>query len=134
VPGVEQARRPVQREEPGTAMKGMRGMKGLSGPVPLIPCSPFIALPRCSTACRWTGPLVTPPAVVVRDMPLHRRDVSLLHQQDAIMLATIAIVLLVLWVLGFVVFKVTATVIHLLIILAVVALVMHFMRGRAPRV
>lgn len=50
------------------------------------------------------------------------------------MLATLAIVLLVLWALGFVVFKVTAGLIHLLIIIAVIALVMHFVRGRAPRV
>ena len=50
------------------------------------------------------------------------------------MLLTIAIVLIVLWLLGVVAFKVTATVIHLVLIIAVIALVMHFMRGRAPRV
>lgn len=50
------------------------------------------------------------------------------------MLLTIAIVLVVLWLLGVVAFKVTATVIHLVLIIAVIALVMHFVRGRAPRV
>jgi hypothetical protein len=50
------------------------------------------------------------------------------------MLLTIAIVLIVLWLLGVVAFKVTATVIHLVLIIAVIALVVHFMRGRAPRV
>ena len=50
------------------------------------------------------------------------------------MLLTLAIVLIVLWLLGVVAFKVTATVIHLVLLLAVIALVMHFVRGRAPRV
>jgi hypothetical protein len=46
------------------------------------------------------------------------------------MLATIAIVLFVLWLLGVVAFKVTAFAIHLLLIAAVVMLVLHFIRGR----
>jgi Family of unknown function (DUF5670) len=46
------------------------------------------------------------------------------------MLATIAIVLFVLWLLGVVAFKVTAFAIHLLLILAVIMLVLHFVRGR----
>jgi hypothetical protein len=46
------------------------------------------------------------------------------------MLATIAIVLFVLWLLGVVAFKVTAFAIHLLLIAAVVMLVLHFVRGR----
>lgn len=50
------------------------------------------------------------------------------------MLMTIAAMLVVLWVLGFVVFKVTSAVIHLLILIAVVMLVLHFIRGgRAAR-
>lgn len=50
------------------------------------------------------------------------------------MLLTIAIVLIVLWLLGVVAFKVTAAFIHLVLVIAVIALVVHFMRGRAPRV
>ena len=49
------------------------------------------------------------------------------------MLMTIALVLLVLWVLGVVAFKVTAGFIHLVLIIAAIMLVMHFVRGRAPR-
>lgn len=49
------------------------------------------------------------------------------------MLMTIALVLLVLWVLGVVAFKVTAGVIHLVLLIAVVMFVLHFIRGRAPR-
>lgn len=45
------------------------------------------------------------------------------------MLLGIAIVLVVLWALGFVAFHVTTAAIHLLIIAAVVLLVIHFARG-----
>ena len=47
------------------------------------------------------------------------------------MLMTIFAVLLIMWLLGFTVFHVASGVIHLLLILAVVALVMHFVRGRS---
>lgn len=48
------------------------------------------------------------------------------------MLLPIAFALLMLWVIGFVVFKVAAAIIHLLVLLAVVALVLHFVRrGKA---
>jgi hypothetical protein len=46
-----------------------------------------------------------------------------------IMLAGIAIVFLVLWVLGFLVFHVTVAFIHILLIIAAVLLVLHFVRG-----
>jgi hypothetical protein len=50
------------------------------------------------------------------------------------MLAAIAGVLLVLWLLGFVAFHVTAGAIHILLILALISLVMHFVRGRGVAV
>ena len=46
------------------------------------------------------------------------------------MLMTIFAVLLVLWLLGFTVFHVASGLIHLLLIVAVISLVMHFVRGR----
>jgi hypothetical protein len=46
------------------------------------------------------------------------------------MLMAIFAVLVVLWLLGFTVFHVASGVIHLLLILAVIALVMHFVKGR----
>jgi hypothetical protein len=46
------------------------------------------------------------------------------------MLGIIAIVLVVLWALGFFAFHVTAAFIHLLLIIAVVMVVLHFVRGR----
>lgn len=45
------------------------------------------------------------------------------------MFATIAAILVVLWLLGFLAFHVTAGFIHLLLVLAVVMVVLHFMRG-----
>ena len=50
------------------------------------------------------------------------------------MLLTIALVLFVLWALGFLAFHVTTGVIHLVLAIAVIMLIMHFVRGRAPRV
>jgi hypothetical protein len=46
------------------------------------------------------------------------------------MLLTIAIILVVLWLLGVVAFKVTAAAIHLILLVALIALVLHFVRGR----
>ena len=46
------------------------------------------------------------------------------------MLMTIGIVLLVLWALGLFAFHVTSGVIHVLIVLAVIAFVMHLVRGK----
>ncbi|MCU1330069.1 MAG: hypothetical protein JWN34_5439 [Bryobacterales bacterium] len=47
------------------------------------------------------------------------------------MLAILAVVLLVAWLLGISVFHVAGAAIHILIILAVISLVMHFVRGRS---
>ena len=41
----------------------------------------------------------------------------------------IACVLFVLWLLGVTIFKVTKGVIHLILIIAIVAIVLHFVRG-----
>jgi len=42
----------------------------------------------------------------------------------------IAVILVVLWGLGFIVLHVSSFLIHLLLLVAVVALVLHFLRGR----
>jgi hypothetical protein len=52
------------------------------------------------------------------------------QDEGGAMLAIIAAVLVVLWLLGFTAFHVTSGFIHLLLILAVISLVMHFFRGR----
>jgi len=47
------------------------------------------------------------------------------------MLAIVAVVLLVLWLLGFTAFHVTSGFIHILLVLAVITILFHFFRGRA---
>jgi hypothetical protein len=46
------------------------------------------------------------------------------------MLLTIGIILLILWLAGFFAFKVTAGLIHILVVIAVIMIIMHFLRGR----
>ena len=47
------------------------------------------------------------------------------------MFMTLFVVLLVLWLLGFLAFHVAGGLIHLLLIIAVISLIMHFFRGRS---
>ena len=49
------------------------------------------------------------------------------------MLLTIALVLVVLWALGFIGFHVTSAVIHLLLLVAAIAFVVHLVRGTRLR-
>jgi hypothetical protein len=46
------------------------------------------------------------------------------------MLATIAIILIVLWLAGLLVFKTAGALIHILLVIAIIMLVLHFVRGR----
>ena len=46
------------------------------------------------------------------------------------MLWIIAVVLVVLWLLGFIIFHVSSWLIHLLLVVAVVVIVINFLRGR----
>ena len=50
------------------------------------------------------------------------------------MLGIIAAVLIVLWLLGFFAFHVTTAFIHVALIVGVILLVLHFMRGRTATV
>jgi hypothetical protein len=45
-------------------------------------------------------------------------------------LAIIALVLVALWLLGFIAFHVTTAAIHLILIVALIMIVLHFVRGR----
>lgn len=47
------------------------------------------------------------------------------------MLAILAIILLVAWLLGFIAFHVTVGFIHILLALAIILFVLHFVRGRS---
>ncbi|HEV1996666.1 MAG TPA: lmo0937 family membrane protein [Candidatus Dormibacteraeota bacterium] len=46
------------------------------------------------------------------------------------MLLGLAVLLLILWLLGIVTFHAVGGIVHILLIIAVIALVLHFMRGR----
>ncbi len=46
------------------------------------------------------------------------------------MLAIIAAVLIVCWLAGFLVFHVSSFLIHILLVVGVIMLIMHFVRGR----
>jgi len=46
------------------------------------------------------------------------------------MLLILGIVLLIAWLLGLFVFKVTAGVIHLIVVIAIIMFILHFIRGR----
>lgn len=46
------------------------------------------------------------------------------------MWGAIAVVLIVLWLLGAFTFKVAGALIHILLIIALVAVILHFVRGR----
>jgi len=46
------------------------------------------------------------------------------------MLAAIAAVLVIIWIISFFALHVTSALIHILLIIAVISLIMHFVRGR----
>ncbi len=50
--------------------------------------------------------------------------------KEICMFMTLFVVLLVLWLLGFFAFHVAGALIHLLLVIALISLVLHFFRGR----
>jgi hypothetical protein len=52
------------------------------------------------------------------------------HWGNEIMWAIIAIILVVCWIFGFLLFHVTSFLIHVLLLVALVALLYHFVKGR----
>jgi uncharacterized protein DUF5670 len=51
--------------------------------------------------------------------------------KEVLMLAILAAILVVLWLLGFLAFHVSSGLIHILLVLAVVSIVVHLFRGRS---
>lgn len=47
------------------------------------------------------------------------------------MLATIAIILIILWLLGAFAFHVGGALIHILLVIGIIVLIVHFVRGRS---
>jgi hypothetical protein len=54
-----------------------------------------------------------------------------LPAKDDPMLLTLAIIILILWALGFLAFHVGGALIHLLLVIGLIVLVVHFVRGRS---
>jgi hypothetical protein len=46
------------------------------------------------------------------------------------MLLILAIILLIAWLCGFLVFHVTSSLIHLIVVIAIILFILHFVRGR----
>jgi len=44
----------------------------------------------------------------------------------------IAIVILILWALGFFIFPIAGGLIHILLVIAIIAIIWHFIKGRPP--
>jgi hypothetical protein len=80
---------------------------------------PHISL-TCTTIARW--------AYAHRKGILRIEDE--LFRRGGSVLALIGLVLLVMWLLGFVAFHVTSGVIHVLLVLAIISIIVHFLRGR----
>jgi len=64
------------------------------------------------------------------NLPSSWTDGSTERTKELSMFMTLFVVLLVLWLLGFFAFHVAGGLIHILLIIAVIALVIHFVRGR----
>jgi hypothetical protein len=62
---------------------------------------------------------------------LHRRGVGsrCFHNQEESMLAAIGAILLIMWLLGFFAFHVTVGFIHILLVIGIIMIIAHFMRG-----
>jgi fatty acid desaturase len=58
----------------------------------------------------------------------HRSNDAFLKEKQQ-MLLTVALILFVLWALGFFAFHVAGSLIHLILIIAVIVIVLHFVRG-----
>ena len=59
-----------------------------------------------------------------------RHETCSLGSGRYLMLMTLGIILLILWALGFLAFHVGGGLIHILIVLALISIVMHLVRGR----
>jgi hypothetical protein len=66
---------------------------------------------------------------IVQEAAVSERQVTS-PATEASMFLTIALVLFVVWILCLLLFKITAGAIHLLVVIAIIAFIVHFVRGR----
>jgi hypothetical protein len=63
--------------------------------------------------------------------PRRRRNVQIVQPKRGYpMLLTIAAILVILWLLGFAAFHVAGGLIHILLVIAIIVVIVHFIRGR----
>lgn len=67
---------------------------------------------------------------MVRELRLDQASKAEPHLAELIMLWTIAVILFILWLLGFGVFHVAGGLIHILLVLAVIAIIWRLVTGR----
>jgi hypothetical protein len=67
---------------------------------------------------------------VVRELRFWLASKAEPHFAELIMLWTIAVILFILWLLGFAVFHVAGGLIHILLVLAVIAIIWRLVTGR----
>ena len=53
------------------------------------------------------------------------------RKKEGKMLAIIAAILIVLWLLGFFAFHITSGLIHIVLVVGLIVLILHFVRGRS---
>ena len=76
------------------------------------------------------------PSVPETANSLHRKIIfikQVLRETRGLMFLILALILVLAWIGGFVVFHVAGFFIHVLLILAVISIIMHFVRGSASR-
>jgi hypothetical protein len=61
-----------------------------------------------------------------------KRWLTFALQEKGNMLITLAVVLIILWALGFLAFHVTSSLIHLLLVIALIVIVIRLVTGRRP--
>ena len=61
--------------------------------------------------------------------PIWEADFQYVGGEDMSIFTILFVVLLLAWILGFGVFHVAGALIHILLVLAVIALILHFVRG-----
>ena len=65
---------------------------------------------------------------------VRKNEIAAQKQGDENMFGIIAGVLIVLWLLGFFAFHVTSSFIHVVLVVGLILLLLHFMRGRTASV
>jgi len=92
--------------------------------------NPVRTLPKQGSATAYSSALYDDSLMCLDARRRHHPCEDELFRPGGSVLALIGLVLLVMWLLGFVAFHVTSGVIHVLLVLALISIIVHFLRGR----